>query len=380
MPTETEAPCQAVRIGPGAFWVLRPNASDDRTYAYGIVDEASKVNLNSASQDMLTRLPDMTGDLAAALVDWRDSDDVITPGGAESEYYLLLAEPYYCKNGPLETVEELFLVAGASREILFGEDVNRNGVLKTNEDDGDATEPADNRDGRLDRGLWPFVTVYSATPNTTSTGQPRININASPSQLTDLLRRTLSAERVAAVLDPIRRGRPFRNVLDFYLRSGLTASEFQAIEDQLTTTTAAVVPGLINVNTAPAEVLACLPDLDEGDVSALLAAQMGGQTDLDSLTWVAQVLPAEKASAIGGLLTTRSYQFSADLVSVAGDGRSFRRCRIVVDARGSPPKVISRQDLTQLGWPLAPEILTRLRAGESLEEIATTYTPGQEGR
>jgi type II secretory pathway component PulK len=190
----------------------------------------------------------------------------------------------------------------------------------------------------------------------------------------------LPAGRAAAVLDTIRRGRPFRNVLDFYLRSSLTVSEFQAIEDQLTTTSAAVVPGLINVNTASAEVLECLPGLEASDVSALLAARMGGQANLDSLLWVAQALPAEKASAIGGLITIRSYQFSADIVSVAGDGRAFRRCRIVVDARSSPPKVISRQDLTPLGWPLAPEMLTRLRAGASLEEIASTYAPGREGR
>jgi hypothetical protein len=40
--------------------------------------------------------------------------------------------------------------------------------------------------------------------------------------------------------------------------------------------------------------------------------------------------------------------------------------------------VIYRQDLTHLGWPLAPEILAALRAGGSLEAVAPTRVAGQE--
>ncbi|MFH1731059.1 MAG: hypothetical protein ABIF82_05325 [Planctomycetota bacterium] len=59
---------------------------------------------------------------------------------------------------------------------------------------------------------------------------------------------------------------------------------------------------------------------------------------------------------------------------MAGDGRAFRRCRVVLDAQSSPPRVLYRQDLTQLGWPLAPEILSRLRAGASINDVATVQT------
>ena len=76
---------------------------------------------------MLLKLPDMTTELAASIVDWRDGDSEVSPGGAESEYYLLLSDPYYCKNGPFETIEEFLLIKGASSELLFGEvcDPNR---------------------------------------------------------------------------------------------------------------------------------------------------------------------------------------------------------------------------------------------------------------
>jgi len=361
-PSDTDMPCEAIRVGDGAFWILRPDLNDDRLYACGLVDEAAKLNLNTAGAGMMTRLLPTTSEMAVSVVDWRDADDTVTPGGGESEYYLLLSDPYRCKNSPLETVEELLLVKGFTRDILYGEDLNRNGVL----DDGEDSSG----DGKLDRGLAPFVTVYSAEANTDASGAQRINVNEPRNQaLTDLLAQNLSEPRAAVVRARIRLGRPFRNLLDLYIRSGLTQAEFEPIADRLTTRTGRSVRGLINVTTAPREVLACLPGLDDADVSALLAKRSDAAANLDSIVWVAQALKPAKAIAIGDHITLCSYQFSADIVSIAGDGRAFRRCLIVVDTRSSPPKVIYRQNLTHLGWPLAEDIQTRLRAGVAIDVV-----------
>jgi hypothetical protein len=81
-----------------------------------------------------------------------------------------------------------------------------------------------------------------------------------------------------------------------------------------------------------------------------------------------RVLAPEKARIIGPNLTARSYQFSADIVSVPGNGRAFRRCRIVVDASGDQPKIVYRQNLTRLGWPLDEGILVALRSGQAMDE------------
>jgi hypothetical protein len=43
----------------------------------------------------------MTSELAAAIIDWRDEDDEVTSGGAESETYLLRKPSYACKNAPI---------------------------------------------------------------------------------------------------------------------------------------------------------------------------------------------------------------------------------------------------------------------------------------
>ena len=374
-----ETPCEAVEVGEDLFWILHPNLEDDRNYYFGIVDEASKINLNTASMEMLLKLPGMTAELAYGIIDWRDADSDVSPGGAENEYYLLLTEPHYCKNAPFETVEEVLLVKAASQQLLYGEDANRNGVLDSNENDASDSEPADNKDGHLDRGFFDYVTVYSVEPNVSESGEQRINVNDVASQaqaLSTLLRQVVEGDRFFQVMDRVRDERPFRNVLDFYLRTELTLSEFEQIADQLTTRREEDLVGLVNVNTAPRQVLLCLPGLDESDVQALVAKRADAGIDLSTIAWVAEALPREKAIAVGDYITTRSFQFSADIVSLSGNGRAFKRYRVVVDARESPPRALYWKELTHLGWPLAPEIIPVLRSGSSLSDAALYLSEG----
>src|SRR5439155_11732862 len=103
--------------------------------------------------DLIQYLPGMTPQIAAAIMDWRDSDTSVSSNGAEDETYSRLTTPYKTKNAAFESVEELRLVAGMTKDILYGEDANLNGVLDANENDGDDSAPNDNRDGKLDPGL-----------------------------------------------------------------------------------------------------------------------------------------------------------------------------------------------------------------------------------
>ncbi len=358
---------EARRVGDGLFWLLGPGLEDDGQHYFGLAAESSRINLNAASSDMLLKLPGMSAELADAIVDWRDGDADVSPSGAESEYYLLLHEPYLCKDAPLEAVEEVLLLRGASPELLYGEDTNRNGVLDYNEDDGAETPPDDNRNGSLDRGFLDYVTVHSVEPNRSGDGGERVNVNELDADaLSELLREVVAGDRIFTILQNTRRGRPFANVLAYYFRSGLTLEEFAQVADRLTTSDEEELAGLVNVNTAPPQVLLCLPGLDESDVDALVTRRAETGADLDSIAWVAEALPRGKAEAIGGQITTRSYQFGADIVALSGDGRAYRRCRAVVDATRSPPRVLRWQDLTHLGWPLEPALPAALRRGEAM--------------
>lgn len=349
---------QAVPIGQGYFWLLKHDPGDDAGYVFGVTDAPSKLNLNTATQQMLSELPNMTRNLAAAAIDWRDGDDDITGGGAESQSYLMLPTPYRAKNAPLETVEELLLVKGFTPSLLFGQDGNRNGVL-------DAGEGA-NTIGRSWHGLADYVTVYSRQPNTDAAGRARVNINtASLDSIRHALDDSLSGGRLSGVMDRLRQGRPFSNVIDFYDRAGLTKSEFAGIADRLTTVAGQTLTGMVNLNTASSEVLACLPRMTDGDAQAIVAHRGGGAV-FDSLADLIDVVPRDKAIAIGGLVTVRSYRYAADIVAVDGTGRSFQRLWVVLDVSSNPPRVLYRRNLTSLGWPLDPRILDDLRAGRSI--------------
>jgi general secretion pathway protein K len=59
-------------------------------------------------------------EIVDSLTDWIDRDDRESTFGAEAAYYRSLEHPYGCKNKPVEFIEELLLVKGISREILYG--------------------------------------------------------------------------------------------------------------------------------------------------------------------------------------------------------------------------------------------------------------------
>ena len=359
---------EAMPVKDGYFWVVRPDPESDREVEFGLTDEAGKLNLNTASLEMLEKLPGMTAELAASIVDWRDEDDEITEGGAESEYYLLEANPYTCKNAPLESVEEILLIKGGTQTILYGEDTNHNGMLDDNEDDGDLTDPPDNANGHLEGGLYEYVTVYSMEENVDSEGNARINVNDPQAQarteLQSLLEDTFTDERAAEILTRIAGSQ--ENILAFYFASGMKAEEFAKIADRITTSAEQTMTGLININTAPPEVLQCLPGLEEDDVANMIKVRENTE-DSHSMAWIVDALDQEKAVAIGSLITGRSSQYSADIVSVSGNGRAFCRGKVVLDALGSPSKIKYWKSLTDLGWPLDREILTTLKSGQSLE-------------
>jgi DNA uptake protein ComE-like DNA-binding protein len=372
-PDEFDYLSEAIPVGDATVWFLGRTTRHSALHepAFGLVDEASKLNLNTATAEMLQLLPSMTPEFAAAIVDWRDADSEPGPGGAEDETYLRLSPAYRCKNAPFESVEELRLVHGADLVYLFGEDTNLNGVLDPNENDGDASPPADNRDGYLDAGLLEYVTMYSAEPNTRSDGSARINVNNTNQQeLAALLQQTFGTDRANAILArlgvPGGGGGPgggpgggtnapasgFTSLLHFYLRSGMTPDEFAQVEDALTTSTNAVLVGRVNVNTAPEAVLACIPGIGYENAAALVAYRDAQSGRLTTLAWVTEVLDEAAALQAGPYLTARSYQYTADVVALGHQGRGYRRVRAVFDTREGAPRLVSRQDLTHLGWAL----------------------------
>lgn len=383
---------EAIRIGNARYWLIgQPlDEEDDDVVTWGLVDEASKLNLNTATAAVLAKLPRMTDALAAAVVDWRDADSNPGENGAEDDIYARLNPPYRCKNAPFESIEELRLVYGFTYDILYDEDANMNAILDPNENDADATAPNDNHDGVLNRGVLAYVTVHSKESNLRTNGQMRVNVgDVDLNGLRQLMTEAgVSSDRVLQVLarfatpggnnnqtngpnnGPNQNGPNNQNgpgqttttnnsVLQFYLRSGLTAEEFALIEPDLTISTNSVVEGLVNVNTATATVLACLPGLDAAKADTLVATR-AGQTGQHSIAWVKEALDEQSATQLGPFITGRSYVYSADIAALGHHGRGYSRVKFIFDTTEGAPKIRRRQDLTHLGWALGQSVRQQL--------------------
>jgi type II secretory pathway component PulK len=356
--------------GDARFWIIgRDNSATATplTPVYGVVDEASRLNLNTATLEMLELLPNMTTELAAAIVDWRDLDSDLTSGGAEAQDYLLLDEPYLAKDDSFETPEEMRLLNDADLQLLYGEDVNRNGILDPNEDDGTESFPDDDADGTLDFGVLEYLTTFSREPNTQGDGSARINLSGtvSQTQISDQLAEALGQTRAEEIMT--RLGGAITSVnspLEFFVLSGITADEFAQVEPRLSSQGGDYAIGLVNVNTAPSAVLRCLPGMTEELADELVAARLTKDEEtLSSVAWVAGTLPADVAEQIGPYITTKSYQFSLDVAAVAQGGRGFRRALFVIDFEDES-RVIYRRDLARLGNPFPAELRETISMGE----------------
>lgn len=89
-----------------------------------VQDESGKVDINAADLNTLVLMFTAVGvehseaeHLAAAVVDWRDGDDLLTPNGAEDPDYESANLPYGAADAPFTTVSELQQVLGMDFEL-----------------------------------------------------------------------------------------------------------------------------------------------------------------------------------------------------------------------------------------------------------------------
>ncbi len=304
----------------------------------------------------------MTPQLAAAIIDWRDADENVSEeGGAESETYQRNTPPSRAKNANFESVGELRLVNGMTLDLLFGEDANLNGILDLNENDSVTSLPEDNRDGRLDFGFFEYFTVYSRLPTTAT------NINDAAG-LRTLLSNTLGESRVQQLtLNPPGSGTTaaFSSLLQFYYLSGLTREEMTKVEGYLVCANAP--NALININTAPQEVLACIPGIGLALAPQIVAYRQSNGSQLNTVAWLGDALGWSREQnlanivAVGPWVCGRAYVVSADIAAVGHYGRGYKRAKYIVDMADGYPQMKYRQDLTYLGWALGKQVRNNLQ-------------------
>jgi hypothetical protein len=117
--------------------------------------------------------------------------------------------------------------------------------------------------------------------------------------------------------------------------------------------------------------------MEDADVTNLLSSRNSSTMTAGDISWIANAIPS-KASAIAQYITGNSYQYSANILAVSGNGRGFKHVRIVIDARTTPAKIVYRKDLTDQGWPIDQETLRSLRAGHGLSAPSRPFLGGSQ--
>lgn len=401
--------------------VLSPRtAAGESGVTFGLDNQSSRLNLHAllhwdqtvpgSAAKALAELPGMTPELAEAVLDWIDSDDAPRERGAESEYYTGLASPYVPTNAVASSLDDLLRVRGMTAGLLYGQDVNRNGVLEPFEMPGNAPSPGAVADSLPPGGLASLLTVCSAEANRNADGRPRIDLNqpnlqtlyeqlvaeldeeaarfivayrqfgASPAFLATRQRPTAAPDFSlpaqyslnspwdlvdAKVLVKSTKA-PQQVILESPWRSqsARLAESLDRLLDGATTVATPVIVGRVNVLLAPVSVLKALPGLDEATAEALAAKRpktdAAGDAGQSRWAWLVEgnLLPLAKLKQIGPLLTTGGDVFTAQVV---GFGRvDGPRCRAEVwlDATQRPSRVLLWKDLGRLGAGYPYELLT----------------------
>ena len=348
------------------FSVFRRSELGTEEIAFGVVEEASKLPLNATNVLQLMKVPNMTLPAAEALADFVDGDSIARDNGAEQDLYDLMPVAYSIPNRPVSFLDEFLMAQGVSAGHLYGEDANRNHKLDANENDADTLFPPDNQDGTLGGGLHRFFTLHSRDWNVNRNNQPRLDINSAP---LDPAPAGLSEETITFLEAKRKLGEPIVSLIELVdasltvteenqaqreLKSGIGPGDLGQLMDRYTTDAERVRPGRVNINTAPASILAQVEGIDEALANAIVSTRQGLSPEASrSIAWLLEerLLDAGQFRQIEPRISARSFQFHVQVIGYALPSGRYCVIEAIVDLIGPEPRILYLRDLTKLGVP-----------------------------
>lgn len=404
----------------GFFSVLAPGMTDEGIQAgsrFGLQDESIRLNLNiltladayseNGGRTLLMGLPNMTEDVADAIMDWIDDDDEAREYGCEfNDYYKGLNPPYAPKNGPLDTVEELLLVRGVTPELLFGADANHNGVI-----DLDEQQAAGEFEPDQVLGWANYLTLFSKERNFTRAGLQRININGSNleqlyTDLSSAMREEWASYIVAYRLfgpytpsdddetDGIISGSDldlegegsftFLQILDLVdtyvkvdqgdesiivqspIRSETLPFALPVLMDNLSIYDRPVITGRLNINQCSRQLLLGIPGMTE-EIADLIISKRdivlddpdGSDLNRNWETWILAegIVTLEEMKAMMPFITANGHVYRAEVVGFFQEGKISSRASVVFDTTDRFPRILFWRDKGHLSLGYTHEFL-----------------------
>lgn len=393
----------------GMFSVLSPAIAEFEGTAtgnrFGLIDEAVRLNLNvltladayqeNGGRTLLMALPDMTEEIADAIMDWIDDDDEVREFGAEVDEYT--AKGYSPKNGPMDTVEELLLVRGITPQMLFGADANHNGII-----DFDEQDAAGGLEAELVLGWSNYLTLFSKERNRTRAGLQRVNINGENleqlyNDLSSVLREEWAAFIVAYRLngpyvpsddeeaDGVVTGDDldlegegsftFIQILDLVgafvkvdtadgeqiIESPIKESDLPAtlpsLMDNLSIYDRDVITGRLNINQCPRQLLLGIPGMTEEIADEIVDKREfvlddpeGADLNRNWETWILaeQIVTLDEMKLMTPFITAKGHVLRAEVVGFFAEGNISSRASVVFDTTDNYPRILFWRDKSHL--------------------------------
>lgn len=322
-------------------WAVLGNSGTDRfvvgdgSFRLQIVDASGRVDLNTAAQQQLERLP-LTNEQVESLLDWRSVEVAPRPEGAKDEYYNGLTYAYNTALRPLRSVDELLMVRGFTPATLYQPtEVNNSSQFIAQ---GDVTQQP---------LLADLVMVGQLSAPVVVQGQQQVNANQA------------SGQQIGAAIGNIPLGlqiaqnRPYTSMQDLLTRNNVTTETVGPILDSLTVSTEEEFAGRVNLNTAPEAVLNTIPAFTPDVSQAIVQRQDAGITTLGEIAAIPGMTVDILRQSVD-MLTINSRTFLIRVIGTYGSSQSIKEVFVQITDAG--PRVL-RTDrpqgdnlLTRWGW------------------------------
>ncbi len=307
-------------------------------FSVEVVDESSKLNVNTATKNQLLYIPDMTEEIADSIIDWRDGNDNISTGGAESGYYINMPYGYKIRNGKIKTIRELLRIKGITTSLLYG-------LLE------------DENVSIYNIGWINYLTCYGYCKEIDVDGGTRMNISEGSAR--PMARRLGISESHAQWIVETRGNKNYKSIGDLISKntpprpqkqSGnssnnstvLDLQTFYKIADRITVSKQKTVVGRVNINTASYEVLVAVLEGNEqvaDDIITYRQSQLNGITDLGQLAQISSFTNTMVNKYIG-YFTTRSSAFTVYSYAITDTTGVDRQVETVIDRGQSPAEIL----------------------------------------
>ena len=259
--------------------VLGTNGAEEFTlgtdsFRIQIIDNASKIDLNTITEDHLTNL-NLTQEQIDSFLDWRNVGESNRAEGAKDDYYNGLFKPYNAHENQLQSVYELLDIKGFTPLNVFYP--------------VDNTSSTGTSSAVSDIALVELVTTQNFSAATTPEGDGRVNVNNPQLNAQNFSQQAQIPLQTAQQIIAQRATQPnatFTALSQVLNVPGIANNQavVRSVLDRMTVSPGEQLSGKINVNTAPEAVLQTIPGITEDIATQIVDSRpTGGYTQLSEL-------------------------------------------------------------------------------------------------